>query len=324
MTKKLTAERFAYKPIEYPKAEEYWRAQTRAHWTHWEVSLANDINDWATGKLTPDEMYIVERILAGFTQFETLVGDYWRQVPTFFPKPEIAAMSAAFSGMEAIHLHAYHYLMESLGISDFSALESDVTAMAKFERLLQPAEDLDSRAFALANFSAFAEGVQLFSLFAVLMSLSRSNVLKNVAKIVEFSVRDESLHSEAGCWLFRTLCDENPGLLERVAPDINAAASAVYDVEAGFIDSLFEGRKMRGIDPERLKEYVKFRVNTKLTDLGLSPVFVVDSARVLNKFEWFDVKCSGTTRADFFAGRVTEYAKVTGYTTGSMFGGSDD
>ena len=73
-------------------------------------------------------------------------------------------------------------------------------------------KDIHEIAKSLAIFSAFTEGVNLFSSFAVLLSFKMRNKLKGVGQIVEWSIRDESLHSEAGCWLFRTLIKENPQL----------------------------------------------------------------------------------------------------------------
>ena len=89
-------------------------------------------------------------------------------------------------------------------------LEDEAT-MAKIETLTQVRDSHNGeanwheRAKSLAIFSAFTEGVNLFSSFAVLLSFKLDNKLKGVGQIVEWSIRDESLHSEAGCWLFRTL-----------------------------------------------------------------------------------------------------------------------
>jgi ribonucleoside-diphosphate reductase beta chain len=76
----------------------------------------------------------------------------------------------------------------------------------------------------------------LFSSFAVLLSFQRENLLKGVGQIVSFSIRDENLHSEGGCWLFNQLCAENDGLKELVKNDILDAARMVYDLEKKFID----------------------------------------------------------------------------------------
>ena len=82
------------------------------------------------------------------------------------------------------------------------------------------------RAKSLAIFSAFTEGVNLFSSFAILMSFQLRNLMKGTGQIVEWSVRDESLHSKAGCWLFRTLIEENPKLK---TPELEAAINEAGD-----------------------------------------------------------------------------------------------
>ncbi len=73
--------------------------------------------------------------------------------------------------------------------------------------------------------SAFTEGVNLFSSFAILMSFQLRNLMKGTGQIVEWSVRDESLHSKAGCWLFRTMVEEMPELNEGMEAQIYDATS---------------------------------------------------------------------------------------------------
>ena len=72
----------------------------------------------------------------------------------------------------------------------------------------------------LAIFSAFAEGVSLYSAFAVLYSFQLRNLLKGIGQQMKWSVRDESLHSKMGCHLFRHMCQEDPSLLKECEKDI--------------------------------------------------------------------------------------------------------
>ena len=107
-------------------------------------------------------------------------------------------------------------LNETLGLDNFAEFLEDPETKAKIDALLS-ARDADTsqwsqRAKSLAIFSAFTEGVNLFSSFAVLLSFKMRNLLKGVGQIIEWSVRDESLHSEGGCWLFRQLLTEMPEL----------------------------------------------------------------------------------------------------------------
>ncbi len=117
---------------------------------------------------------------------------------------KLSVVACAFADFESIHAEAYARLNEELGLDDFEAFMEDEEAKAKIDRLVElPGETLNEKALSLAIFSAFTEGVNLFSSFAILMSFQLRNLMKGTGQIVEYSVRDESLHSKAGCWLFR-------------------------------------------------------------------------------------------------------------------------
>src|ERR1700723_691907 len=123
-------------------------------------------------------------------------------------------MASTFASFESIHAVSYAYLNQSLGLEDFDAFLGEPTAKAKIDRLIiTKGKSKEEIARSLAIFSAFNEGVNLFSSFAVLMNFSRFNKMKGVGQIIAFSIKDESLHSEAGCWLFRTLIDEFPEVM---------------------------------------------------------------------------------------------------------------
>jgi ribonucleoside-diphosphate reductase beta chain len=202
----LTTPRLFYKPFEYQDAFEYYKQQHRAHWLADEIPLSSDINDFKL-KLTNSERNVIGNILKSFAQTEVHVNDYWSsKVTQWFPKPEIVAMGSTFGAFEAVHAEAYARLNEELGLDDFQAFMEDETAKAKIDRLVEiNSESLEDKALSLAIFSAFTEGVNLFSSFAILMSFQLRNLMKGTGQIVAWSVRDESLHSKAGCWLFRTL-----------------------------------------------------------------------------------------------------------------------
>ena len=212
----LTEERSTYYPFEYPLANDYWLKQQQVHWFHTEVSLASDINDYES-KLTDTEKYVIETVLKTFTQTEIHVNDYWRdKVARWFPKPEIRDMCSAFCNMESVHTNAYSLLNQSLGITDYEAYLKDPIAKQKIDNLVETTgEDIKSILKSLAVFSAFVEGVCLFSSFAILLHFSSRNLLKGISQIISYSIRDESMHSEAGCWLYRTLLDESITKLDK-------------------------------------------------------------------------------------------------------------
>jgi ribonucleoside-diphosphate reductase beta chain len=136
--------------------------------------------------------------------------------------------------------------------------------------------------------------------------------MKGTGQIVEWSVRDESLHSKAGCWIFRTLISENPELdNSEMMKGIYEACETSVNLEFNFIDKAFEMGDIEGLSKEQLKNFIKARANEKLNELGYSPLYNDVEPNMLREMEWFNHLTSGKTHQDFFANRVTDYSKST-------------
>jgi ribonucleoside-diphosphate reductase beta chain len=312
----LLKERVIYKPFEYQEAADYWLKQQQAHWLHTEVPMMSDLNDW-NSNLTETEKNIIGSILKGFAQTETVVNDYWSGLVTkWFRKPEVIMMATTFGAFETIHAEAYSLLNETLGLENFAEFMEDEATMAKIENLttirdsFNGEKDIHEIAKSLAIFSAFTEGVNLFSSFAVLLSFKMRNKLKGVGQIVEWSIRDESLHSEAGCWLFRTLIKENPELkTPELEAAINEAALLSLQLELDFIRKCYELGDLEGCSQYDLENFIKNRINTKLGDLGYPGIISDIDVTAVERMKWFDALSAGKQHTDFFANRVTNYSK---------------
>ena len=318
----LFTPRIAYKPFEYPEYyTEGWLKQAQAFWLHTEISMQSDLKDW-NEKLTDKEKSVVGNILLGFAQTECAVSDYWTTMVTkWFPKHEIKQMAMMFGSQETIHATAYSYLNETLGLDDFSAFLHEPAVAEKFELLTQTTADWTHTDLAtnpiarkevarsLAIFSAFSEGVSLYSSFAVLYSFQMRNKLKGIGQQMKWSVRDESLHSKMGCQLFRHMCEEFPELLEDSKESILEASRLIVDLESRFIDMIFEQGDLENLKKDDLKEFIKARTNIKLEELGYKSQFTYDKEKAEN-LEWFYHLTGGLTHTDFFAVRPTDYSKA--------------
>jgi ribonucleoside-diphosphate reductase beta chain len=307
----ITEPRIFYKPFEYQEAFNFYKDQHRVHWLADEVPLASDLNDWKL-KLTDSEKNLIGNILKSFAQTEVHVNDYWStKVSLWFPKPEIQAMARVFADFESIHAEAYARLNEELGLDNFQAFLEDETSKAKIDRLIEvPGDNIEEKALSLAIFSAFTEGVNLFSSFAILMSFQLRNLMKGTGQIVEWSVRDESLHSKAGCWLFKKLLEEQPELdTAEMRSNVAEACRLSVQLEFDFIDKAFEMGDIEGLNIEQLKTFIKARANEKMVELGYNGIFNDIDPNLLKQMDWFGHLTSGKTHQDFFAGRVTSYSK---------------
>ena len=310
----LFDERIAYKPFDYPEYyTEGWLKQAQAFWLHTEIPMSGDVKDW-NESLTAKEKHLVGNILLGFAQTECAVSDYWTQkVVSWFPKHEIQQMAMMFGSQETVHAVAYSYLNETLKLEDYEAFLHEPATADRFDNLVAyDGEDRVGIGKSLAVFSAFAEGVSLYSAFAVLYSFQLRNLLKGIGQQMKWSVRDESLHSRMGCQLFRHMCEEDKSLLEDCRDDIVDAAKIMVELEEKYIDKMFEMGDIDGIKSYDLKQFIRKRTNEKLQELGyvdLGSYFSYDEEAAGN-LDWFYHLTGGHTHTDFFAIRSTDYSKA--------------
>lgn len=280
--------------FEFPQFFEAYQKALSSIWRPQEVSFESDIRDYQNG--TRDEQEIIGGILRGFTQFECHVSDYWANIPTSFPKHEIAAVARAFSLSEIVHAEAYNLLSDTLGLDEFEAFLGDPVAQKKISYFLENRGVKES----LAVFSGAGEGVSLFSSFTVLLSLNLTGRFKGIAQIISWSALDEQQHSDTGIALFRELAREEP-----LTPDeeagIYAGFDAVIDNEFAFLNKIFEGRTLTTINQYDVRDYILYRANDRLEKLGLTPKYVYKQDRAAKIKDWFHPLMAGATSTDFFA-----------------------
>ncbi len=270
--------------------------------------MEGDIHDYRF-TLEPSEKHLITQILRFFTQSDIEVNNNYntRLIPAF-PKPEIKMMLSAFAAMESIHVWAYSYLNDSLGLPeseysaflDYAAMRNKYDFFHEFE--VRNAEDL---LLNLAVFGGFIEGVSLFSSFAILMNFPRMGKLKGVGQIVTWSIRDESLHSEAVCRLFRDLMMEHRELwTPALHQKIYEACQAMVALEDAFVDSAFSLGPVAGLSAEEIKTYIRYTADRKLIDLRLDKLY-----HAQNPLPWLEVMVNAKEHTNFFENRATEYAK---------------
>jgi ribonucleoside-diphosphate reductase beta chain len=303
----LTHRRF-YRPFEYPHYFEYFRKQNQAHWLPTEVPMESDISDYRF-RLTAPESSLIIQILRFFTQGDIEVNNnYNTNLIPIFPKPEIKMMLSSFAAMESVHVWAYSYLNDSLGLPekeysaflDFESMRNKYTYTQGFN-----VNSMEELAINMAVFGGFIEGVSLFSSFAILMNYPRMGKMKGVGQIVTWSIRDETLHSTGVCRLFRDFMGENRHLwTQNLRDTLHQACSDMVKLEDSFIDTCFSMGAVPGLTPEEVKQYIRYTADKKLNDLGLDKVY-----NVPNPLSWLDVMVNAKEHANFFENRATEYAK---------------
>lgn len=299
-----------YKPFSYPWAYEAWLQQNQMHWLPEEVPLADDVRDWKNN-LSEAELNLLTQIFRFFTQQDIEVGGaYTNHYLKVFQPTEVRMMLTQFAAMETTHTAAYAYLLDTVGMPEveYSAFLQYKEMKDKFDYIHSfNVETIRDIAKALAVFSAFTEGLQLFASFAMLMNFPRFNKMKGMGQIVAWSVRDETLHVENMIHLFRAFVAENIEIWDdELKKELYDICREMVDHEDAFIDLAFEMGPVEGMTADDLKQYIRFIADRRLIQLGLKPNFGVKD----NPLPWMDEMLNGVEFVNFFEGRPTEYSRA--------------
>ena len=308
---KLTDERTAFKPFAYPWAYNAWLQHEQAHWLHSEVPMIEDVKDWKN-KLTTEQKQFLTHIFRFFTQGDIdVAGGYVKNYLPYFPQPEVRMMLLGFAAREALHIAAYSHLIETLGLPDtmYNQFLEYQAMRDKHDYVLNLSSqngDAASTATHIAVFSAFTEGMQLFSSFIMLLNFPRNGTMKGTGQIVTWSIVDETMHAENMIKLFRTYVEENKEIWnDDLKSRIYTIAEKMVELEDKFIDLAFEMGPMENLDAEDVKRYIRYIADRRLISLGLKGIFKVKK----NPLPWVEEMINAPIHGNFFENRVTDYAK---------------
>jgi ribonucleoside-diphosphate reductase beta chain len=164
----------------------------------------------------------------------------------------------------------------------------------------------ESTAAHIAAFSAFTEGMQLFSSFIMLLNFPRHGMMKGMGQIVTWSIVDETQHAEAMIKLFRTYIEENKEIWnDDLKSQIYTIAERMVALEDRFIDLAFSMGAMDNLDSDDVKQYIRYITDRRLISLGLKGIMKVKK----NPLPWVEEMINAPTHTNFFENRATDYAK---------------
>jgi len=312
---KLTDERQYFKPFSYPWAYNAWLKHEQSHWIHTEVPMLEDVKDWKK-RLTAEEKTFLTNIFRFFTQGDIdVAGGYVNNYLPYFPQPEVRMMLCGFAAREALHVAAYSHLIETLGMPEttYNEFMQYEEMKAKHDFFAQIAgQDAQTIAQQIAAFSAFTEGMQLFSSFIMLLNFPRHGKMKGMGQIITWSIVDETMHAESMIKLFRTFIEENRDIWnDELKSEIYKIAEKMVELEDRFIDLAFLIGPMEGLNGDDVKRYIRYIADRRLISLGLKGIFKVKK----NPLPWVEEMVNAPIHTNFFENRATDYAK--GALTGS-------
>ncbi len=309
-------------PFKYKWAWEKYLATCANHWMPQEVNMQRDIELWKNPLgLSEDERLIVKRNLGFFVTADSLAANNivlgtYRQITA--PECRQFLLRQAFE--EAIHTHAYQYIVESLGLDEgeiFNAYHEVSSIKAKDEFLIPFIDTLTNPEFrtgtlendrkllkSLIVFACIMEGIFFYVGFVQILALGRQNKMTGAAEQYQYILRDESMHCNFGIDLINTIKLENPELwTEEFKAELIELFHKGVELEYAYAEDTMP-RGVLGLNAGMFKEYLRFICNRRTTQIGLPELY---PNQTNNPFPWMSEMIDLKKEKNFFETRVTEY-----------------
>lgn len=308
-------------PFKYKWAWEKYLSSCANHWMPQEVNMTRDIALWKDPNgLTEDERRIIKRNLGFFVTADSLAANNivlgtYRHITA--PECRQFLLRQAFE--EAIHTHAYQYIVESLGLDEgeiFSAYNEIKSIRDKDEFLIPFIEVIMDPQFktgtpeadqtllkSLIVFACLMEGLFFYVGFTQILALGRQNKMTGAAEQYQYILRDESMHCNFGIDLINQLKLENPHLwTAEFKAEIKALFETAVELEYRYAEDTMP-RGVLGMNASMFKGYLRYIANRRATQIGLEALFPNEE----NPFPWMSEMIDLKKERNFFETRVIEY-----------------
>jgi len=308
-------------PFKYKWAWEKYLSSCANHWMPQEINMSRDIALWKDPNgLTDDERRIIRRNLGFFVTADSLAANNivlgtYRHISA--PECRQYLLRQAFE--EAIHTHAYQYIVESLGLDEgevFNAYHEISSIREKDEFLIPFIDTLTNPTFrtgtleadqkllkSLIVFACIMEGMFFYVGFAQILALGRQNKMTGAAEQYQYILRDESMHCNFGIDVINQIKLENPQLWTAEFKDeIRSLIQRGVELEYRYAEDTMP-RGVLGLNAPMFKEYLRYVANRRCQQIGLDSLFPGAS----NPFPWMSEMIDLKKEKNFFETRVTEY-----------------
>ena len=308
-------------PFKYHWAWDKYLAGCANHWMPQEVSMSRDIAQWKDSTaLTDDERLIVKRNLGFFTTADSLAANNivlgtYRHITA----PECRQYLLRQGFEEAIHTHAYQYIVESLGLDEsevFNAYQEVASIKDKDDFLIPFINILTDPQFktgtpetdqqllrSLIVFACIMEGLFFYVGFVQILALGRQNKMQGAAEQYQYILRDESMHCNFGIDVINTIKLENPHLwTAEFREELKGLMQHGVELEYRYAEATMP-RGVLGLNATMFKEYLRFIANRRCQQIGLDVLY----PGATNPFPWMSEMMDLKKEKNFFETRVTEY-----------------
>lgn len=308
-------------PFKYKWAWDKYLAGCANHWMPNEISMAADVELWKSPDgLTANERLIIERSLGFFSTADSLVANNLvLAIYQHITNPECRQYLLRQSFEEAVHTHAYQYVVESLGMDEghiFNMYREVPSVNAKAAFALPFTQSLADPSFKTGTYASnqqllrdliafyiVFEGIFFYVGFSQVLSLGRRNKMVGTAEQFQYILRDESMHVNFGVDVINQIKNENSELwTSEFQQEITQMIIDGVDLECQYArDTMPNG--ILGMNSDIFEDYVKFIANRRFLQIGLQEQY----PKKANPFPWMSEMIDLKKEKNFFETRVTEY-----------------
>lgn len=307
-------------PMKHLFAWEAYNTGNANNWLPTEISMQQDVEQWNSPSVLNDDERTALKIVLGFfsTADSLAANNIVLAAYKHITSPECRLYLLRQGYEEAVHTHAYQYIVESLGLDEseifnmYREIESifnkDNFILSFNEGIFDP--NFKTGTFAndqkflenIVIFSVIMEGIFFYSSFAVMFGFQRQNKMVGAAEQIQYIMRDESQHLNFGIDLVNTIKEEQPDLWTTdFQQKVIGLIKQAVDLESKFAVDCFP-RGIFGMNSESFRKYIEYIADRRLNRLGLPAVY--NSA---NPFPWMSETIDLSKEKNFFETRVTEY-----------------
>lgn len=307
-------------PIKYKWAWEKYLAACANNWMPSEISMQRDIEQWQGGALSAEERHMLKRNFGFFATAESLaannivLGTY-----RLITNPECRQYLLRQAFEEAVHVHAYQYIVEALGLDEGEIFnmymeipcvhDKDAFCLEYIDTLTDPSFETGEPAAdrrllkSLIAFAMIMEGLFFYVGFVQVLALGRRSRMPGCAEQVQYILRDESLHLNFGIDVINQIKLENPHLWDAsLQGEVLEMMKTAVELECRYAEETMP-RGILGLNCAMFKEFLRFVADRRLEQIGLPGLF----AGSRNPFPWMSEAADLKKEKNFFETRVIEY-----------------
>ena len=305
------------KPVRYKWAMDLYDQAVANTWFPNEIQLGEDIADFK--KMSDEEQHAITFLMSFFNPNELIVNKALAfGVYPYINAPEAHLYLAKQMWEEANHCMSFEYVLETFPIDREKAYNShvDIPSMARKEEfevkyITRMTEDtldintIEGKQDFIRNLIAYniiMEGIWFYSGFMVALSFRQRNLLRNFGSLVDWVVRDESLHLKFGINLILTVLEENPEIVtDEFVGEVKQMILDAVEMECEYNKDLLPSGIL-GLNSDYINQYVKYLADRRFEELGFEPVY-----NVSNPAKWMATANDTLQLVNFFESTNTSY-----------------